>query len=308
MPPSPPRRRPGRPVADAPVAALVERSEDLAKGWLLALVEQEPLASARSIPAGALAQDAPAICAALVRALASDPELDRIAAGGEHEELVSRTGELAGANGVEAVLRAVDALRAVVWSALLGSLTDPSVALVAELAERLALVCEHVRGAALSRLAGEPRLLEVLAAGVAGARGAGTQLALLLVELEDFERIRAVEAAQQAATSFDRLAAAVRGSVGPAESVVTDAGGRVWVIVPGAGADALSQLGSLIAAAVRDSGSWGGAPLRANVGIAVLDEDAGDAAGLIEAAEEARYAAAAGGVEVARARPRDNHR
>jgi hypothetical protein len=159
----PPRRRPARPVADVPVEALVERSEDVAKGWLLALVEQEPLAAAPSILAAELAQDGPAICAALVRALASDAELERISAGGELDELVSRTGEVVGANTAETALRAVDALRAIVWSALLGSLADPDASLVAEVAERLALVCEHVRGAALRPLSGGRghRLLDV---------------------------------------------------------------------------------------------------------------------------------------------------
>jgi hypothetical protein len=39
----------------------------------------------------------------------------------------------------------------------------------------------------------------------------------------------------------------------------------------------------------------------------VLDEDAADAAGLIEVAEEASLAAAARGIEVARAGPPDEH-
>ena len=34
----PPRRRRARPVADAPVDVLLPRAEDLAKGWLLALL------------------------------------------------------------------------------------------------------------------------------------------------------------------------------------------------------------------------------------------------------------------------------
>lgn len=310
MRPSPPRRRPPRPVADAPVKALVERSEDVAKGWLLALVEQEPLAGAASILAAELARDGPAICAALARALASDAELERLRAGGELDELVSRAGELAGASTGDAVLRAVEALRAVLWSALLGSLADPDASLVAELAERLALVCELVRGAALRRLAGEqgPRLLDVLAARVARARGAGTPLALLLVELEDSDRMLAVEPAHESAARLERSAAAVRAAVIPSELVIADGTARVWVIAPDADRTAAQRLGARVAGAVRDSGSWHGAPLRASVGVAVLDEDAGDAAGLIEAAEEASFAAAAGGIEVARAGPPEEPR
>jgi GGDEF domain-containing protein len=295
------------------VEALVERSEDVAKGWLLALVEQEPLAAARSIRVRELTHVAPAICAALVRALASDAELERISPGGELGELVSRAGELGGADTAESVLRAVEGLRAVLWSALLGSLADPDASLVAELAERLALVCERVRATAVRRLTGErgPPLLDVLEARVIGARAAGTPLALLLVELEDSERMAAVEPAREAAASFERLAAAVRAAVGPGDLVIADAPARVWVIAPASDGDAAGRLGSLIAAAVREGGSWRGAPLRASVGVAVLDEDAGDAAdaaGLIEAAEEASFAAAAAGIEVGRAGPSEKRR
>ena len=49
--PVPPRRRPARPVADAPTDELLPRTEDLAKGWLLAQLTPEealpaPLSSA----------------------------------------------------------------------------------------------------------------------------------------------------------------------------------------------------------------------------------------------------------------------
>jgi GGDEF domain-containing protein len=295
------------------VEALVERCEDVAKGWLLELVEQEPLAAARSIRVRELTHVAPAICAALARALASDAELERISPWGELGELVSRAGELAGAGTAEAVLRAVEALRAVLWSALLGSLADPDASLVAELAERLALVCERVRDTAVRRLTGDqgPTLVGVLEARVVGARAAGTSLGLLLVELEDSERMAAVEPSHHAAAIFERLAAAVRAAVGPGELVIADAPARVWVIAPGSDADAAARLGSLIAAAVREGGSWRGAPLRPSIGVAVLDGHAGDAtdaAGLIEAAEEASFAAAAAGIEVARTGPSEKLR
>ncbi len=303
MRPSPPRRRLARPVADAPVAELVELSEDLAKGWLLALVEQEPLARATSILAPEMASAGPAICTAIAQALGSDAELQRIAAGGPLEQLVSRTGELAGADTAEAVSRAVDALRAVLWSAALAVLGAPDASLVAELAERLAVVCELARGAALRRLAGleRPRLADALAEAVARARQEGTVVSLLLVELEDAERMLAVEPTEEAAAGFERLAAVVRGAVGHGGVVFPDEGARVWVIAPGLDRDGAGQLGGVLAETVREGGSWRGAPLRASIGVATLYQDATDAAGLVEAAEEASFAAAARGIEVARA-------
>ena len=67
MQPGPPRRRRARPVADAPVDALVLRAELLAKGWLLALVEDTPLEEASRILASDVARDGPRLCEAVVR-------------------------------------------------------------------------------------------------------------------------------------------------------------------------------------------------------------------------------------------------
>ena len=69
-------RRP-RPVADAPAvdAAVV------AKAWLLALVADAPLAQAGNVPAAELARGGPALCGAILAALASDAELERLVAG-----------------------------------------------------------------------------------------------------------------------------------------------------------------------------------------------------------------------------------
>ena len=56
----PPRLRRARPVADAPIDALLLRAEDLTKGWLLALLEQAPLDDAPAILAADLARGRPA--------------------------------------------------------------------------------------------------------------------------------------------------------------------------------------------------------------------------------------------------------
>jgi hypothetical protein len=310
MHPGMPRRRRARPVADAPIDALLERTEELAKGWLVALLEAQPLASAPSILAADLVSEGPAVCAALVRALADDRELRRIAPGGELEQLVTRAAELAGARTPEEASRAVDALRAVIWSGLLAALPDRDGDQVAALAERLALVSEVIRGAALRRLV-QPEERSATASdwpgalerAVARSRREGAALSLLLIELEEAERILVVEPAQQAATIFDRFVAVVRAAARPGDLVVPEGASRAWVIAHGADASASVVLGSELAGAVGGAESWRGAPLRASVGRAVLGDQADDAAGLIEAAEEAQFAAAARGIEITRAGP-----
>src|ERR1700759_3425884 len=149
MPSMPPRRRRARPVADAPIDALLPRSEDLAKGWLLALLEQAPLDDAPAILATELTRDGPRGCDAVLRAIADDTDLRRLEPGGVLTPLVSQVGQLAGAAAPAAVSRAVDALVGVIWVAVRDELRGADADLVAELTERLALIGELVRTAAL---------------------------------------------------------------------------------------------------------------------------------------------------------------
>jgi GGDEF domain-containing protein len=137
-----------RPVADAPVAALTAAPDALARDWLVALMARGPLASAASVPVADLAREAPALCAAMVRALASELELERLAEG-DLAGLAARAGALAGAAEPAAVVEAVETLRGVLWAAALAELRRPEPALVADLADRLAAVAALVSAASL---------------------------------------------------------------------------------------------------------------------------------------------------------------
>ena len=146
---------PARPVADAPVAALTAAPDALARDWLVALLARVPLAGAAAVPVADLAQEGPALCAAMVRALASELELERLSQGDLHA-LAARAGALAGARDAAAVVEAVDLLRGVLWTAALAELRRPAPALVADLADRLAAVAAVVGAASLRSAAPPP--------------------------------------------------------------------------------------------------------------------------------------------------------
>src|SRR5689334_7753755 len=146
-----PRRRRPRPVVSAGVEALLLRGEELAKGWLLALVEDAPLEEAAAILAGEVARDGPRICDAIVRALYDEADLRRIESEGVLEPLASRAGVLAGAHSAEAAAHAVRALEQVMWSALRAELAHTDPELLADAAERLSLVAALVLAAVLRR-------------------------------------------------------------------------------------------------------------------------------------------------------------
>jgi GGDEF domain-containing protein len=327
----PPRRRRARPVADAPIETLLIGIEDLTKGWLLALLEQHDLEQAPRILAADLTRDGPRVCDAVVRSIVDDTDLRRLEPGGALEPLVSRAGELAGAQTPEQVSEAVDALHRVVWMALREELRSPDANQVSEIVERLAVVIEHVRGAALRRGVGVdtrgPRPLTRAPDGGPGHAGSapaspgealwmgalqeeiqrserfGTPLSLLLAELEDASRVLAVETADDATTTFGRFAQAVRGVARRQDILVCETEARAWVIARDTGRTGARTLGSRIVGAVRDAGQWRGAPMAASVGVVVLGEDGRTPGELVDAAQEAWFSATAGGSGVASAHP-----
>ncbi len=93
--------------------ALLDRSEDLAKGWLLALLEQAPLDDAPRILATDLTREGPRVCEAVLRAIGSDADERRLEPEGPLAPLAARVGELAGAAGPRDTAQAVDALQGV---------------------------------------------------------------------------------------------------------------------------------------------------------------------------------------------------
>ncbi|MDQ6607772.1 MAG: hypothetical protein M3Z06_14650 [Actinomycetota bacterium] len=386
-------------MADAPVEALLARVDDLAKGWLLELVDQAPLAQAASILAGELASTGPRLCEAVIRALAADTALAAIEPGGPLAPLAAQVGRLAGAEELADVSRAVDALMAVLWSAMRSELRDPEAELVSELAERLAHVIEAIRGAALARAADSPRVVDPQRSAMAwpssprrarapdARRGAdvsppadpapaptapsevsepagaeavgpngvtpaapavprrhldemsadsrirswpggleppprhraarsealwvgaiddeieraensGAALSLLLVELEDADRVLAVEDPGEASMTFRRFAQAVRTVVRRQDILACESDSRAWIIAPGSNRVAARALGSRIEHAVRAEPPWRGAPMTISVGLSVLGEDGRESATLMDVAEEGRFAATAEGVGV----------
>jgi GGDEF domain-containing protein len=379
----PPRQRSARPVADAPVDALVVRAEDLAKGWLLGLLEDAPLEDAPGILAAELARDGPRVCAAVVQALASDDDLQRLEPGGALEGLAARAGSFAGGRDGESICRVIDALGAVIWAAVRDELARPDPDQVAELAERLSLVIELVRRAAMRAAAGErsagagvvsqavvpgpdpepsrgfsvgrvsdsrsdmgsgslswppekargevsgagtgagagsgsgagagafsrgrsgdarsrdPLWLGALDDEVVRAERLGTPLSLLLVELEDAERVLAADGAREAAATFGRFAQAVRGAARRQDLLACESDARAWVIARDTPRPGARALGRRIVSAVQGAQPWRGAPLTVNLGVAVFGEDGRDGERLIRAAEEAMFAAAAGGSDIA---------
>jgi hypothetical protein len=134
-----------RPVADAPVLDGAE----VAKAWLVELVERAPLDRAARLPGPRFAEDAPALCAAIAEALASDAVFEELEPGGPLAQLAGGSAQLAAASSAPEAVAALEALRAVVWAAITAALDRPRPAQVGELADRLAAVVATLTAAVL---------------------------------------------------------------------------------------------------------------------------------------------------------------
>ncbi len=148
-----------RPVAEVALDGLLARDRELARQWAVALILARPIEQLADVPLRELAADAPALCAQALRALGSDSELERLAvweglAGTGRESLSPERpiGTLLGTAQAPAAVAAVEALRGVLWEALIDELPSPSPRLLGDVADRLAYVCSTVLAAALGRV------------------------------------------------------------------------------------------------------------------------------------------------------------
>ncbi|MGA2319310.1 MAG: hypothetical protein ABSG95_01030 [Solirubrobacteraceae bacterium] len=167
-------------LAGQTLDALLARAEELARQWAVALILTRSLEQIAAIPLEGLALEGPALCAQVVAALASEAELERLtggAGGGEKAGAPARRLlALAAARDGRSAVEAVEALRSVVWDAVLEELRSssterPSGREVGDLADRLAYVCAMTLAAGLAAVAEDelPARYSELGDGAAGA-------------------------------------------------------------------------------------------------------------------------------------------
>ena len=330
-------RRP-HPVADVPPAALAD-GQAPAKGWLLALVAARPLRDAPALPVPDLARDAPALCAAVLRAVGSEVELRRLESGGDLAGLAARAGELAGAGGPAGAVAAVAALRAALWEALTVTMAPLDAPTTAALAERLAFVCDAVAAAALGgaaspsaaassgalvapRSAASPGASAPVAEAapasgedavasfrVRDARGdwegaverlaAGARPFALLAVEVDDAPRLAAADAEGAAEALARVERAVRDELRPGDALGREEDGRLWIVAADLGAPGARALAERLADAVAAVPPIRGAALTVSIGLAASPAGGADRDELTARADQSLYAARAAGVPIA---------
>ena len=318
MPEAPFGARQPPPVADVPPAALAD-GQAPAKGWLLHLLAARPLHDAPAIPTAELAREAPALCAAMLRAVGSEALLPRLRHGGDLAPLAARAGAMAGAGSAAAGVAAVAQLRAALWEALMATMAPLDTATTAALAERLAFVCDVVAMATVGAAGRSPepagiRVRDAREHDAADAEAAldadwraavdrhvrdGRGFALLAVEVDDATRLLAADADGVAAGALGRVEAAIRAELRPGDVMGREDGGRLWIVAAELGASGGRALAERLADVVAAAATLRGAPLSASIGIASSPRDGTDPVALAARADEALFAARAAGVPLA---------
>ena len=317
---------PPRPLAGLPLDQLQGDLERLTKAWLAGLIAARPLEHAATLPMPALVERGPAIFTAAVQALGDDAALARLAAA------TGPIGVLAAAE-PEAAVWAVEALRRVIWAALLDELRRPSVEQLSELADRLSHVCSTLTAASLrspGRQGVQARRLPAAAVPpteqfappvvrrawkpIAKSRSGewvaaieqlatdehgGRPFAVLLVEVDQRERLAASDEGGELAEAIDHMERKLRARVRGDDRLWSDEAGRWWVVSPGSDGRSAYLLALALAVAPEDMGKYRGAPLRLAVGRAIYPENGAEASSLIEFAEDSLLAVRASGVGVA---------
>ncbi len=195
----PPRARAVAELACDPVLA---RSGELARRWAIALILARPPEAIDEVPLSSLAREAPPLCAQALRAVQSDVELERLTgrgapSGREDSAPAQRLAAICGAREAAALVDAVEALRGVLWEALLDQLSEPSARLVGDIGDRLTYVCAAALAAAMETASSWERERPGDAQGVVAAPASLTRGAAV-------ERSPAAEAASAAVIVDER--------------------------------------------------------------------------------------------------------
>jgi hypothetical protein len=138
------------PIADPVGEIALARSDELAKRWAVALILDRPLEAMAEVPLGDLARDARPLCEAVLKAVCSNVELERLTGSADADASARtsparRLAAICGARDARETAEAVEELRGVLWEALVAEIgpssdrSSPGLALAA--CDRLAYVC-----------------------------------------------------------------------------------------------------------------------------------------------------------------------
>lgn len=299
-----------------PLARLESAREDLAKRWLVALIERTPLEEIERLPTDRLAGALPALISGLIAA-AGDAE--RRGDGGElvesARERALALAAIRGEEGVTALPADLASLQGVLLAGMRGQLAGSHPEDFIDAVERIGAVVGAVQASAFEELLGErSRKLDWLATrdeltGLPNFRWLQDQLrslaalqrryghpfALLLVDIEGLGRINAAYGEEAGDRTLKALAAAIGATGREADMAARTGGDEFCLLAPQQTAERATVLASRLADAATAMDLGDRIAARVAIGVAGFPEHTDEPDTLLELADEAMFRARAAG-------------
>jgi diguanylate cyclase (GGDEF)-like protein len=308
-----------------PLARLERSRDELAKAWLVRLIERASLDEISELPTDQIARELPELISDIVEQVAST--------NGDPYELTDRQARRAAAlasmrSGRETsaadVARDIAALQAVLVRALREELAERDPERFADAVERLADATGAVQAAAVEELVRtRSRELESQAntdplTGLGNLRNLQTELAqmlemqkryghpfgVLLMDIDGLKRVNDSQGHQAGDRLLMQVAMALQRSIRSVDVAARLGGDEFCVLAPEQESAAAAQLGERLANAVVEEVSVpADPPIGLSIGVVSCPEHGQDAETLIDAADRAMYRAKASGENVALGEP-----
>jgi diguanylate cyclase (GGDEF)-like protein len=310
-----------------PLARLDRSREELAKAWLVRLIERASLDEIRDLPTDRIARELPDLISDLVAAMSSDGTVP-VQLTDEQQERAASLGLLRSGRDSSAgeVARDVAALQAVLVRALREELlvTDPE--RFADAAERLADAAGAIQAAALEELLrARSRELESQAntdplTGLYNLRYLQRQMAqlldvhkryaqpfaVLLMDVDGLKRINDAHGHTAGDRILMQLAMALRRSIRSVDTPARLGGDEFCVLAPQQDSKGAAILAERLATAVRDEvATPDEPPISLSIGVVGCPEHGQDAETLVDVADRAMYRAKAAGEPIAMGEARE---
>jgi len=304
-----------------PLARLDRSRDELAKAWLVRLIERASLDEISELPTEQIARELPDLISDIVGTVASDNgdpyELSEVQA----ERAASLAGLRSGREGSAAeVARDIASLQAVLVRALRDELAEREPERFADAVERLAEATGAIQAAAVEELVrSRSRELESQAntdplTGLGNLRHLQRELAqmlemqkryshpfgLLLMDIDGLKRVNDSQGHQAGDRLLMQVAMALRRSIRTVDVAARIGGDEFCVLAPEQETDAAALLGERLHNAVSEEVSIpADPPVGLSIGVVSCPQHGTDAEALIDAADRAMYRAKAAGENLA---------
>jgi diguanylate cyclase (GGDEF)-like protein len=318
------------PPVRGPLARLDRSRDELAKAWLVRLIERASLDEIRELPTERIARELPDLITEIVRAVSED-EGDPYDLSKEQAERAASLATLRGGSRevlAADVARDVASLQSVLIRALREEIGESDPARFADAVEQLVEAIGAIQAAALeAHVLSRSRELESQAntdplTGLGNLRALQRQLAtlvdvqkrythpfgLLLMDIDGLKRINDSYGHQAGDRVLMQVAMSLRRSIRSVDTAARIGGDEFCVLLPEQDLKSAAKLAARLATAVEEEVASPGDPaVTISIGVAASPEHGDDAESLVDTADRAMYRAKAAGEGIALGDPPGTH-